>query len=533
MFSTSKGFPFSDPLVQAIQNNLKFEQSTSVQAESFSAIATNNDVLIRSCTGSGKSLAFLLPILDHIIAGDSNRSSGIQALVLSPTRELALQLQSVCNSLLKSFPGIVCGCIVGGDKRKSEKARIRKGFHILISTPGRLRDHFDRTANLSSSLESLSFIVLDEADQLLDQGFYPQIKFILEQVNQLKVVQRILVSATLTSKVLALVNESLHDPIIVDCSSKSGNQEELIVDEYEIPETVEQLFTTVDLRSRFPSLVGILANEIEKCERGLNVVPKIIVFVFSCVHVDFIHTILSQLSSQLDTPFSYFKNSNFSALHGDLDMIERRKTMDKFRQNPNPSILIATDVAARGLDISNVTTVIQYDPPCSFENYVHRIGRSGRIGNSGRSVLVLNTHEKDFIQHLGQKGVVVDYLEIENVVKSLCAKFEEKVKGPRKRLSFLDCCRRLQSVADEEVAKNDGLTALARQSYQSFISAYNTFPKELRPFFNKKLLHLGHVCKSFCLKDSPSTVSSSLRKVVKENRKRTAGANSRGKRGRR
>ncbi|KAL0210949.1 hypothetical protein P9112_009247 [Eukaryota sp. TZLM1-RC] len=509
MFSKT-GFPFSEPLVASLNKHFSFDNPTLVQARSFAPITQGRDVLIKSSTGSGKSLAFLLPIIDHVLNSKTDRSDGIHALILSPTRELALQLQTVANTLLNGFAGITCGSVTGGEKRKSEKARIRKGVHILIATPGRLRDHFEHTCSLLDRFNKLKFVVLDEADQLLDLGFLPSIRFFLESTKGIRMqnyCQTVLVSATLTNKVSSLASFALRNPINIYGDDEKNNENE----SFFIPSTLHQSYIIIPTKIRLAGLASVIYNEIEKAKAKKEAV-RIIAFVFSCVHVDFYHTIFQQLSADLESPFRAFSRTDFFALHGNLDMIERKKTLRRFHDSDHSSVMFATDVAARGLDIEDVSSVILFDPPSNVESYVHRIGRGGRIGNAGRSVLVLNPHEEGYVELLeNETGTTINLLPLEHQINSLASRVLVN-KLPRREARWEYFARLVNNYVDEQVKKDRPLMSLAMQSYQAYVSAYSTFPKESRSIFNRNSLHLGHLCKSFGLSETPQSIATTLRK---------------------
>ncbi|KAL0227940.1 hypothetical protein RCL1_004083 [Eukaryota sp. TZLM3-RCL] len=509
VFSSST-FNFDPKLNASIASNLQFTTPTIVQERSFPHILKGSDLLIKSETGSGKSLAFLLPIINHIITSPSERNSGIVAIIISPTRELALQLQSVCNLLLRSFPGVVCGSITGGEKRKTEKARLRKGVHILVATPGRLRDHFDRTSVLSDRLENLKYLVLDEADQLLDFGFLPLVNFFLNSLSNLphfKTIQRILVSATLSTRVVKLSESFLNTPALVNCDDALASSSTIENLEVNVPTTVSQYFSIAPLKLKFPHVVATLSNELQRLKGN----AKVMVFVFSCVHVDFFHSLFTSISHSIDSSLNrVFHNCTYFALHGGLDMIERKKTIQKYLSLSGNGVLFCTDVAARGLDITNVDTVIQIDPPHTLEGYIHRTGRTGRIGNFGRSILLLSEEERLFLDFLSAQKLTLSELPLHTLLGSLASQLAVRPSA-RKDTKEDAVCRLIQILVEQQVASDSATTALGRESYQAFVSAYSSLPKDFRSYFDRRKLHLGHLCRFYGLKDQPSSISGLLK----------------------
>uniref|UniRef100_A0A2K5MZJ8 ATP-dependent RNA helicase n=2 Tax=Cercocebus atys TaxID=9531 RepID=A0A2K5MZJ8_CERAT len=334
-------------LISTINTVLKMSSMTSVQKQSIPVLLEGRDALVRSQTGSGKTLAYCIPVVQSLQAMKSKiqRSDGPYALVLVPTRELALQSFDTVQKLLKPFTWIVPGVLMGGEKRKSEKARLRKGINILISTPGRLVDHIKSTKNIHFS--RLRWLVFDEADRILDLGFERDITVILNAVNaECQKRQNVLLSATLTEGVTRLADISLHDPVSISVLDKSHDQlnpkdkavrevcpppagDEL--DNFAIPESLEQHVTVVPSKLR---LVCLAAFILQKCKFEKD--QKMVVFFSSCELVEFhyslfLQTLLSSsgapASGQLPSASTRLK---FLRLHGNMEQEERTAVFQEF-----------------------------------------------------------------------------------------------------------------------------------------------------------------------------------------------------------
>ncbi|KAJ8792425.1 hypothetical protein J1605_019644 [Eschrichtius robustus] len=292
-------------LISTINTVLKMSSMTSVQKQSIPVLLEGRDALVRSQTGSGKTLAYCIPVVQSLQAMKSKiqRGDGPYALILVPTRELALQSFDTVQKLLKPFTWIVPGVLMGGEKRKSEKARLRKGINILISTPGRLVDHIKSTKNIH--FRRIQWLILDEADRILDLGFEKDITVILNAINaECQERQNVLLSATLTEGVTWLADISLHDPVSISVLDESHDQsnpkskaipeaspprasDEL--DSFAIPASLEQYVTVVPSKLRLVSLAGFI---LQKCKFERD--QKMIIFFSSCELVDFHYNLFLQ-----------------------------------------------------------------------------------------------------------------------------------------------------------------------------------------------------------------------------------------------
>ncbi len=310
------------------------------------------DILAKSPTGSGKTLAFALPIIERLDTG----SGQPEALVLVPTRELALQVADEIASLA-SAKGVKVGLAYGGTPVGSQAKKLR-GAHVVVATPGRLQDLIERKL---IALRAVSILVLDEADRMLDMGFRPQVERILRSVPSER--QTMLFSATLDGEVGELADSYTSDPGRFESARNVDNDDGVI----------EHDFVSVTPDDKVDTLVELL-----QAEAGLS-----LVFVRTKRGAD-------RLAQKLSR-----RGVDVVAMHGDMGQSQRERALERFRSGRSTT-LIATDVAARGLDLDDIGHVINFDPPEDDKGYVHRVGRTGRAGRSGRgSTLVLPDQQAD------------------------------------------------------------------------------------------------------------------------------------------
>jgi ATP-dependent RNA helicase DeaD len=331
-----------EPTLLALQD-VGYEQPSPIQEQAIPVLLEGRDIIGQAQTGSGKTAAFGLPIVEHV----DPELNEIQALVLTPTRELCIQVTQALRAY-GARKGVDVVAVFGGAPIRSQQSQLRAGGHIVVGTVGRVLDLISRA---SIVLNDTRFVVLDEADEMLDLGFLEDVEKILRLTPNGR--QTALFSATMPTEIRKLADRYLYEPVTVKV--KSAN---LTVD------TVEQFHVDVAAREKADKLVEVL-----RAERP----DQAIVFVRTKIRADQLYRTLRD------------RGLNVKALHGDMSQGQRDGVMLSFKGGRVP-ILVATDVAARGLDISTVTHVINYDVPISPDVYVHRIGRTGRVGRSGRAL---------------------------------------------------------------------------------------------------------------------------------------------------
>jgi ATP-dependent RNA helicase DeaD len=329
--------------------DMGFTEPTPIQSATIPAIREGKDVIGQAHTGTGKTLAFAIPILE----GLSPTGRGVEAIVLCPTRELAVQVAEEFKKLAKYRKDARIVPVYGGQPIEKQLVGLKKGARIVVGTPGRVMDHMNRG---TLRLDSIRFAVLDEADRMLDMGFVDDMKTILWAMPEER--QTLLFSATMPTTVMDLVNKFQKDPQVVNVAGEQVT----------VPQ-VEQTFYEVKPWMKLDMLCKLIDT--------YNPIASL-VFCNTKRRVD---EIVKNLQS---------RGYSADSLHGDMNQSRRDKAMLRFRKKQS-SILVATDVAARGLDVDGIEAVINYDVPQDDQHYVHRIGRTARMGRSGRAfTLVLS-----------------------------------------------------------------------------------------------------------------------------------------------
>lgn len=326
----------SDELHETLEG-LGYTEPTPVQAQTLPAALDGHDMIGMAPTGTGKTAAFTIPILERL---DLN-ARGVQAIILSPTRELTEQVAKEAERLAGKRK-IKFVTLVGGRPLGSQQTKLERGVHVVVGTPGRVLDHISR-GNLV--LADVRFVVLDEADRMLDFGFRPDIEKILAKCPTDR--QTLLFSATMPPDVLRLVTRYQKDPLQVDLSPKN------------VSDQVRQYVCNVDYDRKRDTLARVLYNEKPR---------QVIVFCRTKRGADTLHEKFSRKLGDVDV------------LHGDLRQTARDKVMKRFREGKT-RMLIATDIVGRGIDVSTVSHIINYDVPEDCDDYVHRVGRAGRISS--------------------------------------------------------------------------------------------------------------------------------------------------------
>ncbi|MEW5841539.1 MAG: DEAD/DEAH box helicase [Thermoproteota archaeon] len=371
MTKTFEELGLSAELRKALSEN-GFEAPFPIQEAAIPLILEGRDVIGQAHTGTGKTAAFGLPILAKV-----SNDGPVQALVLVPTRELAVQVTNEISRLAK-YTGIRTVAIYGGQSINLQHEKLSRGAQIIVATPGRLIDHIKQG---SIVLDDVRFVVMDEADRMLDMGFIDDIKFILFYVNDSR--QTCLFSATMPPEILRLADEYM-----------KSNMEHIRLNEEEVTlETIDQSYLVVEEREKFKHLCDF----IRKGDRS----QQTIVFAATKMRAD-------RIARQLrDEGF------NASPIHGDLTQRQRDNAMHKFRKG-SEDVLVATDIAARGIDVPTVGNVINYDVPDDPNVYFHRIGRTARAGAQGRAIsLVSPDRIPDFERILQQTNLPIRKLNDE------------------------------------------------------------------------------------------------------------------------
>lgn len=379
------------PDILAAVTEMGFITPSPIQAEAIPPILAGRDVIGQAQTGTGKTAAFGIPALE--LVDPSDRS--VQVLILCPTRELAVQVTEEIRKLSKFKRGIYIETIYGGDSIDRQIRSLKKGVHIVVGTPGRVMDHMERN---TLKLDNAKMIILDEADEMLDMGFREDIENILGDFPAER--QTVLFSATMSKPILSITQRFQQDPVLVKVVKKELTAQNIEQVYFEIKpraktEVMCRLIDLYDLK-----LMLVFCNTKRKVE---EIVEDMMIRGYAA-----------------------------EGLHGDLRQAQRNNVMGKFRAGTT-TILVATDVAARGIDVENVDAVINYDIPLDEEYYVHRIGRTGRAGKSGRAFSFVSRDEKfrfrdiqNYTKVRVDKGVIPSFEDIVGIRK---ARFIEQLSA--------------------------------------------------------------------------------------------------------
>uniref|UniRef100_A0A4W5NMI3 ATP-dependent RNA helicase n=1 Tax=Hucho hucho TaxID=62062 RepID=A0A4W5NMI3_9TELE len=421
-----------------------FDHMTEIQHKSIRPLLEGRDILAAAKTGSGKTLAFLIPSIELIYKLKFMPRNGTGVVILSPTRELAMQTYGVMKELMTHHVHTF-GLIMGGSNRTAEAQRLANGVNILVATPGRLLDHLQNTAGFM--YKNLQCLIIDEADRILEVGFEEELKQIIKLLPKRR--QTMLFSATQTRKVEDLARISLKkEPLYVGVDD---NKDNATVD------GLEQGYVVCPSEKRFMLLFTFLKKNRKK---------KLMVFFSSCMSVKFHYELLNYI----DLPVM--------AIHGKQKQTKRTTTFFQFC-NADSGILLCTDVAARGLDIPEVDWIVQYDPPDDPKEYIHRVGRTARgINGIGHALLILRPEELGFLRFLKQAKVPLSEFEFS------WAKISD-----------------IQGQLEKLIEKNYYLHKSAQEAYKSYVRAYDSH--SLKAIYSVNTLNLPMVALSFGFKVPP------------------------------
>ena len=439
-----KEFGFSEELLHAIK--LKgFEEPTEIQKKVIPLILENKiDIIGQAQTGTGKTAAFALPIIEQL----QTKAGHLQALVIVPTRELAIQVSEEFNSL-RGEKNIHVAPIYGGQSYDTQFRHLKKGVDVIIGTPGRVLDHLNRK---SFTIDKISFAVLDEADEMLNMGFIDDMEDILSRTPAER--RTLLFSATMPERIMTLAKKYMGKREVIR-TKKSGQTTEL----------TDQIYYEVKESDKLDALCRIIDTTQEFF--GL-------IFCRTKNDVDFVSSKLSD------------RDYDVEGLHGDITQNIREKILNKFR-NKKINILVATDVAARGLDIEELTHVINYALPQDAESYLHRIGRTGRAGKEGTAITFITPEEHRklmYIKNFTQTDIRKQRIpNVKDVISFKREKIVEELKG----LVEMVVPETYMQIAKDLLDDNDSekiIAALIKNSYQNELEEKNY--AEIRDYFESQ-----------------------------------------------
>ncbi|WP_042460962.1 DEAD/DEAH box helicase [Neobacillus dielmonensis] len=340
---------------QAVTNELRkfgVASPTPIQEKAIPSIIEGRDIMAQAQTGTGKTFAFVLPILESV----KRNSNEIQALIVTPTRELAIQITEEFNKLIEKWEGVNVLAVYGGQDIERQLKKLRTGKQIVVGTPGRLLDHIRRG---TIDLSDVSFLVLDEADQMLHIGFLGEVEDIIKETPESR--QTMLFSATLPAEIRNLAGRYMRDPKYIQIEKTQGPAA-----------NVKQIAIHTTDRAKQATLIQLIET-----------------------HRPFLAVIFCRTKRRVSKLYDALKANGYACdeLHGDLSQAKREQVIKRFKE-AEIQLLIATDVAARGLDVEGVTHVFNYDIPQDAESYIHRIGRTGRAGMRGLAITLYSSADR-------------------------------------------------------------------------------------------------------------------------------------------
>lgn len=475
-------FNFSDALNKALED-MKFTTPSPIQAQTIPLLLQGRDAIALAQTGTGKTAAFALPILQNL----SSSVHSTQALILAPTRELAIQVAEQFELLSANQRSITVAVLCGGQEYGRQLKQLRAGAQIVVGTPGRILDHLDKG---TLHLDNLRTFILDEADEMLRMGFIEDIEIIMSKLPEKKQIG--LFSATMPHRIRQIANTYLHNPASIEIRADTATVK-----------SIEQRFLFASGHQKADALLRVLAVEEYQ---------GVIVFVRTKSSTEEVAEILQQ------------QGLRAMAIHGDITQALRERIIAQFRQGAI-DILVATDVAARGLDVDRVTHVINYDLPHDNETYVHRIGRTGRAGRSGVAVLFVTPKEGRLItsierhtrQRITKVAVPTDHMihiaRQQRFMANITARLEHEHLISYKRIIE-------EYIKENDASAVDVAAALALLLHKDMPwQKEQALPKESRSIKENRSERNGKSERSFSRFDERKSFTSD-KKSSKENRKK-------------
>ncbi|XP_062582142.1 probable ATP-dependent RNA helicase DDX27 [Saccostrea cucullata] len=435
---TFQDMNISRPLMKGL-GQMNFSKPTPIQAATIPIALLGRDVCACAVTGSGKTVAFMLPILERLLYR-TQQEAATRVLVLVPTRELAVQVHTVARQLAQ-FTNIETVLSAGGLDIKAQEAALRMNPDVVIATPGRLIDHLHNSPNFS--LRNIEILVLDEADRMLDEHFAEQMNEIIRQCARSR--QTMLFSATMTEAVQDLASVSLKQPVKIFVNQNT-----------DVALGLRQEFIRIR-PNREGDREAIIASLVSRTFRD-----HCIVFIQTKKQAHRMHIVLGLLGV------------NVGELHGNLSQAQRLETLKRFKES-DVDVLLATDLAARGLDIEGVKTVINFTMPNTIKHYVHRVGRTARAGRKGRSVTLVGEQERKLLKEVVKKARTP--LKTRIVPQEVISKYRDKIKKLEKDIieieqlekeeSFMRATENQMNKAKNLLEKKNGIDDQKRSWFQT------------------------------------------------------------------
>ena len=570
-----------NPYLKKALNKSNYNIMTKIQKKAIPILLEHKNVIVKSETGSGKTLAYIIPLYQYLFEINEiekiSRKNGIYSIIFSPTHELCLQIEKTFDKLKSCCINVVYGSLMGGQKIETEKKKLRKGLNVIITTPGRLLYHLQNTENINFT--TLKMIIIDEADLMLDMGFEKDIKECFKLIvkksenitneeeialnpDYFKKFKIFLISATIDNRIRKMSNyfmkgfkaigfEKEDDKDKVnnkineekkdnekDINNDKDRKEENINKNYYLSalkqQNITQYYSYINDEYRLIHLIAFLYN---------NLYQKAIIFVSTCDLCEYLSKIITDLEidinyksdiiqttkdkkntkskSSNDSKFINLFNQKTYKLHGKMKHDERKIVFKEFNED-NTGILIATDVAARGLDFNDIKWVIHYDINPDIKEYINRIGRTARIDNIGNSILFLMQNERQLLDtcyksiknnliEMKNNDILISFLENINknilknkieISKNLNNSFEGDETLDENEIykrKYLFAISPILRCIKNFIFKDKNNLILARKAFKSEIRSYVTFLKYAKNVFNVKTLNLTRMSRSFGL----------------------------------
>jgi len=424
----------SAPIMKAVVD-MGFEEASPIQSETIPHLLQGRDIIGQAQTGTGKTAAFAIPVIENL----KRDTRGLQALVLCPTRELVIQVTEEFRKLMKYRPDASVVAVYGGQEIDRQLRALRKNPGIVVGTPGRIMDHMRRG---SIAMDTVTTVVLDEADEMLDMGFRDDIEIILKDTPADR--QTVMFSATMSRDILNLTKHYQKDPVRIDVSAHKINAPLIEQEYFEIPDKAkaEALARLIDFHD----------------------IKLALVFCNTKSRVDGLVEVLKTRG--------YFAEG----LHGDMNQKQREKVMSGFRKGV-VEILVATDVAGRGIDVNDIAAVFNYDLPRDDEDYIHRIGRTGRAGKSGRAFTFIVGKEIYNLRRIertnGVKIVRRQVPTIDNLDETLVQAYGSRITKMIEKGVLSKYVRMVESIMADEYTSLDIAAALLKIVMDSKTEGYD------------------------------------------------------------
>ncbi|MDD6794455.1 MAG: DEAD/DEAH box helicase [Clostridiaceae bacterium] len=387
MKNSFKNYKLDEKILRAL-DALGYTEPTEVQEKVIKEALLNKDLIVKSQTGTGKTASYVIPLCEKVNWEENNP----EALILAPTRELAIQIGEDIKNIGR-FKRIKPVCLYGKSPFKEQERELKGKTHMVAGTPGRVLDHIDRGTFDTSKIK---YLVIDEADEMLNMGFIRQVEAVMRRLPKNKVTM--LFSATLPEEIISLCKSSLNKPVNIEIQSENL-----------VTKNIEHYVYKVEGREKLETLQKLLLKEVP---------DTAVIFCRTKDNVDMVYDFIKKLQFSVDK------------IHGGMLQKERTETMDRFKKG-DFRILVATDVASRGIDVEKITHVINIDIPVEKEAYVHRIGRTGRAGKKGRAITFVTKYEeemlKDICEYINYTIAVHDVNEL-NISKAERNKNKEALK---------------------------------------------------------------------------------------------------------